>query len=310
MTLPKILITGANGFVGRNIVDHFLQAKSVNIVAGVRDPKSWGGSPDTNLQVVALDLCNEDNINAVLTTHQPDYIINCAAYGVSPNDRDVGHAYQTNVHAAVNLLRAAKQINIKRFVQIGSCSEYGEVGGLISEQQTLNPVGLYAASKASASLMMIGAAQTLDIDLCVLRLFNIWGKYELPHRLVQQILVSGTKNQEIKMSEGSQIRDFSYASQIASAIGALTLKPQKLPHSIYNIGTGDGITVRDFATLVASEFKVQHLLNFEAIPMRPDEVMSHIADITRLRQAIGQAPKRINSQQVADFISSTQNNIQ
>lgn len=304
MVHPKILITGASGFVGRNLVEYIVREGSGKVIAALRNPEAADWIQQLDCEVVQLDLCDTQNLRAVLKTYQPDYIINCAAYGVNPTDRDPGRAFQINVQMPIEILRTSAEIGVKRFVQIGSCSEYGKVGGRINENQPLDPIGIYATTKAAASLLLLGAAAAANMDVVVLRLFNMWGKFELPHRLVQKIALSGKENRMIDLSEGCQIRDFSFAQEVVWAISKLTLYEQSLPHQVFNIGTGDGITVREFATVVARELKVDHLLNFGAVPMRTDEVSSHIADVTRLRGVLGDTPKRINNKQISSLFSS------
>ena len=258
--------------------------------------------------MVDFDLNDSPAMERVIEEQKPTHVINCAAYGVAPGNEDAGAAYLANVSAPVLLYEICADLGVARFVQIGSCAEYGQRRGRIQESSPLEPVGLYATTKAAASLLLLERAKATSLDLLILRLFNTWGRYEPPHRLIPSMRRSAAKAQTIKMTEGTQVRDFSHVAQSVRAIADLTLAADTLPHSVFNIGTGEGISVREFAERVAEELSISQQMDFGAMPMRPNELPEQIADISRLRKVLGEnVPEPINSAQIQHYLQSFTN---
>ncbi len=293
----RILVTGGDGFVGRNIIDHLSAQGDVLVFTGTRrgdhiPPSPEGAAADiaTGVTRILFDVCDREAMAATLEAVKPTHIINCAGYGISPKDQCAATALAVNVHGALDMLQLAKRYGVKRFVQLGTCSEYGPKEGCIHEDAPLNPVGDYAVTKAAGSLLLIEAARGAKVELLVARLFGVWGPYEPAHRLLPSIMTGIGEDRPIELSEGTQVRDFSFAPDVATALVELTLKADFLSHDIVNIGSGNGVSVRDFASQAAKALEAEHLLRFGVLPMRRHEVRSHIANVARLREILGWTP--------------------
>lgn len=300
----RILVTGASGFLGRNLIDHLASREDVETIAACRHPGSLDLGRTPRARIVALDLTDGHDLRTLLAEIRPSHVVNCAAYGVSPGDRDAPRARAVNVDGALALLEAAAGAGVARFVQIGSCSEYGPASGPIQEETAIAPRGVYARSKAAASLLAGDLAAQAGIDLAIVRLFGLWGPYEASHRLVPSIRADLARGERVPLSAGTQIRDFSYAPQAAEALAAILLDPRPWRSAIVNLGTGTGITVRDFATLVARALGAENRLDFGALQMRPDEPPEQIADISTLRSRGLPIPSCDHARQIERFLDS------
>lgn len=299
MTRPRVLVAGASGFVGRNVIDILLKRGDVDVVAGTR-----GAPPRDSSSVcwVELDVTEPGTLSAVFRDHKPTHILNLAAYGADPKNCDEAQAYRVNVRAVLDMLDLAASLGIKRFAQTGSCFEYGAQTGPIPETAPLQPNGPYAVTKSAASLLGLERARALKVDFAVLRLFGVWGPYEAQHRLVPTIRAGCEARRPVRLTAGLQIRDFSYAPEVARAMVSLLLREEPLPFDVINIGTGVGRPVREFAGHVAQALGCETLLEFGTEPMRTHEVPSLIADTARLKQTGIDLPETDVARQINDLI--------
>jgi len=277
-----ILVTGANGFVGSHIVAQALSG-ALSVVAAARRTSGSGA--------IALDVCDSASVDAAFRAASPSVVIHCAAYGVNYSDQDPGRALEVNVHGSLSVLTAAARHDVQRFIHVGSCFEYGVRADPISEDAALNPTAIYGATKAAATTLMRERAQSLGIPIVVVRPFGIWGPGEAPYRLVPQVIRACLNRSPLKLTPCEVLRDLSYVEDIAAGILALSVAREVESGTIVNIGTGSGVLLRDFVRSVAAQLGGEDLMLFGALPYRPTEMPSLVADVTRLRRLLGDRPE-------------------
>ena len=177
----RILVVGANGFVGAHILrDLVRRGDAVGALTRTQTPWRLKGLETTT--PVTADITDAMAVTAAVTAFAPDIVINAASYGVSPRETDAAAMAAVNIDGAINLLRAANIAGARRFVQLGSYWEYGDHPGRVTETTPAAPKTAYGETTTAATRHVAdhsGACETL-----VLRLFNIWGAGEAPHRLV------------------------------------------------------------------------------------------------------------------------------
>jgi nucleoside-diphosphate-sugar epimerase len=215
-----------------------------------------------------------------------------AAYGVHPADRDDGLMRRINVDLAADLVQLC-QMHDACMVMAGSSAEYRQPVSRkpLTETSPLEDKKLYGASKATGALKACALAAKLGVRLSVLRLFNVYGPGEAPHRLLPHLVAGLRSGTRIPLSPGLQVRDFVYVDDVIEAFLSVSTHLQSNPSpaaAIFNVGTGVGHTVREFAELVArASGKGSELLGFGDRPMRADEMPWLVSDINRIRSAIG-----------------------
>ena len=169
--VKKILITGSNGFVGKNLIEYYSDKYSI------------------------ITLFRNDNIDDKLAEN-PDFIINTAA-----SIYDFDTMFDTNVGLVHKLIEYVKQTKT-RLVQIGSSAEYGKKDFPSKETDLLQPVSYYAGTKAAATLMCQSVALEYDLPIVVARPYSLYGKYEKTYRLFSKLYESFVNNTEMTLSEG------------------------------------------------------------------------------------------------------------
>lgn len=272
----RVLVTGSNGFLGRHVVRQ-LQELGHDVISAERTHAR---------HTTYLDVCDTDSIERAFATERPSHVIHCAAYGVNYAHQDFETAVAVNLHGSLALLSAAIRHGAARFVQLGSCSEYGSKDHDISEDEALMPSAVYGATKAAATLLTRQLAAGSATSLVIARPFGMWGPGEPSNRLVPQILHACRTQKPLELTPCDVIRDYSYVADIAASLVKLSFAahPQG---EIVNVGSGRAVVLNQLVLEIATHRGGAHLMRFGAIPHRKTEMQRLVADITRLTELIG-----------------------
>ncbi len=243
----------------------------------------------------AIGLLDVDGWTALVARVAPDAIVHLGAAGVAPGDRDPGLLFETNALWPATLVRAAAASGVQSMVVAGSSAEYAPSVTRVAlvEDSALETIRLYGATKAAGNILATSLGTSVGVNVAVLRLFNVYGAGEAPHRLIPSIVVAAREERPIRLSAGTQVRDF-IAVQDACAAIAAALDAQgrrALPTGAYNVSTGIGTSVADFARVVARAVGADpSSMHFGALPMRPDELPWLVGDARRFMTATGWRP--------------------
>ena len=273
----KILLTGGNGFIGQNLIAYLISAGHEILVLGRNDVKI------KDVHSIIIPEFTTQRIEQALSNYKFDAVINLAAAGIKPGDRDIGELLNINVLLPSSLVSIAAKCGAKAFISAGSSAEYQIVTNreLITEKFPLETNKLYGTSKASGGIMALATGINLGIPVAVTRLFNVYGSGEAPHRLLPSLISDLKQNKPVNLSPGLQIRDFIYVEDVCSGITATlnALLDGSLESGAYNISTGIGTTVADFCKTTARLMDANpDLLKFGALPLRPDDYEMVVGD--------------------------------
>lgn len=198
-----------------------------------------------------------------------------------------------NARLLAGLLCSLDSHKPRRFIHTGSCSEYApaEPGHRLTEDDPVGPSSLYGAAKLCASLYGSALAAERGIPFFNLRLFGVFGAGEAPHRLVPYLIGKLRQDQPVDLTAGEQVRDWLCVDDVVSALLAAATSESLGPAGVYNICSGEGISVREIAEQVAETMKKpKHLLRFGARAYRPDESLWIVGDNRRFTAATGWLP--------------------
>lgn len=275
----RVVVTGAGGFLGGHVVTA-LDQRGFEVIATGRQKGCGIGQ--------LLDLQDWPAVGRVLRKHHPNYVVNCAAYGVNFADQDSKKAVEVNVLGSLALLEAAAEVGVVRFLHVGSCFEYGSYPDPIAEDAALKPRGVYGASKAAATLVLIEQARILGVSLMVARPFGIWGPGEGQHRLVPQIVNSCMRRVALDLTPCDVVRDYTYVKDMARNLTALLTVDDWSLDQVVNLGSGRPIVLRDFVLGLANQLGGPDLMSFGKLPHRPGELETVVADIGAMRRLLGE----------------------
>ena len=281
-----ILVLGASGFVGANLLRMLLAVRNDVYGTASRFP-AWRleGLPEAN--VIASDLLVPSNLEQVLDRVRPLTVFNCVAYGAYSYERDPQLIYRTNLSFTVALAEALAERGIRALVHAGSSSEYGTGAAAPAESSPTLPNSHYAASKVAAAGALHYMGKERGLPCLNLRLYSVYGPYEDASRLVPVLVDHGLRGKLPPFVDPNISRDFVYADDASEAFvdAALGIEPGIYGESL-NIGTGRCTTIGDVARLARDVFDVKAEPEF-SMAAREWDTHDWYADASRAREAIG-----------------------
>lgn len=247
-------------------------------------------------------MLDSSGIGAALDTARPAVVFNLAAAGVGPSGRDPATLVAGNAGIVAALMTALEGHTDIRVIHTGTWSEYADptTAAPISEEHPIAPSSVYGAAKAGASLLGTALGRSLGIPFVVLRLFNVYGPGEPPHRLLPYLVERLTGGDPANLTAGTQVRDFVYVEDAVDALVAAATAD--LATEAYNVATGIGTAVGDVVRMAAAELDApEYLLRFGPLESRPDEPATIVGDPARFTEATGWSA----STSVADGVRRT-----
>jgi dTDP-glucose 4,6-dehydratase len=293
-----ILVTGAAGFIGSNFVRYML-AKHSDYRVVCFDKLTYAGNLE-NLDGLAGDprfafergdICDSSRVRTCLSRYEVDVIVNFAAE--SHVDRSILGAaefVQTNIVGTSVLLDAAKEIKVRRFVQVSTDEVYGSLGpsGLFTEQTPLHPNSPYSASKASADLLALAYQHTFGVPIVITRCSNNYGPYQFPEKLIPLMIANALGGKPLPVyGDGLNVRDWLHVTDHCSAIDAV------LHHGtlgeVYNIGGNNEKPNLEIVRLVLEHLgKPESLIAF--VKDRPGHDRRYAIDSSKIQRELGWSP--------------------
>ena len=277
-----VLVAGGTGFIGRNLIDTLL-SKDYEISLIVRKKKAeayYNSDKYKDLKVITV----KELFDQAREFPPFDGCFNLAAYGVEHGQEEMDGMLDGNLVFPLKLLEFCQKNKTKKFINTGSCSEYGKAKGneKIKETGSIAPLSLYGAAKAANTILLRTYAQNHQIPFLTLRLFGTYGKYEAPYRLTSQILKTIKEKVPLALTGGEQIRDYLYAGDVAAAF--LAALEEELPLcQEYNVCSGQGICIRDFIMeFISISGTDPALFRFGKLPYRQNEWMYCVGDNGKL----------------------------
>jgi dTDP-glucose 4,6-dehydratase len=286
----KLLVTGGLGFIGSNFIRHVLATDPEARIANI-DVMSYGSNPsnvsdllpDKRYNFVRGDISNERILGPMVA--KADCVVNFAAE--THVDRSISSSQsfmRSNVLGVHTILEALRRDRRRtRFVQIGTDEEYGETAkGSFTEKDRLTPSSPYAATKASASMLVSAYARTYGLDVLIVRCTNNFGPHQFPEKLIPKTIIRATRNLPIPIyGSGKQVRDWIHVRDYCRAL------TQVMEHGrtgeIYNVSAGNEI---DNLSIVRRILGIMHQDTslIEHVKDRPGHDMRYSLDSSKLRK--------------------------
>ena len=305
MMEKTILITGGAGFIGSNLTEYFL-AKGYKVV--VLDNFATGHRH--NLAAVAshpqFKLIEGDirNINdCVVAVEGVDYVLHQAALGSVP--RSIGDPVTTNdvnVSGFLNMLVAARDAKVKRFVYAASSSTYGDSQGLPKVEGVIGkPLSPYAITKYVNELYAEIFGKAYGLETIGLRYFNVFGRKQDPKgayaAVIPKFVMQLMQHQSpIINGDGNYSRDFTYIDNVIqmNELAMTTTQPEAI-NTVFNTAFGDRNTLNDLvgylkAYLGEYDESIKNI-PIEYGPNRAGDIPHSLASIDKAQRLLGYAPQ-------------------
>lgn len=319
-----VLVTGAAGFIGSNLVKRlFKDVKNIKVIGidSITDYYDVNIKHERLEEIEALQgdwvfvhdsIANKDAVEKVFTENQIAVVVNLAAQaGVRYSITNPDAYIQSNLIGFYNILEACRHYEVEHLVYASSSSVYGSNKKVpySTDDKVDNPVSLYAATKKSNELMAHAYSKLYNIPSTGLRFFTVYGPAGRPDMAYFGFTNKLVKGDTIKIfNYGNCKRDFTYVDDIVEGIvRVMQHAPEKQngedglpipPYKVYNIGNSHPENLLEFVSILQEELICAGVLpedyDFEAhkelVAMQPGDVPITYADTTPLEKDFGYKP--------------------
>ena len=278
----KILVCGGTGFIGYNLIKTCSKLGwSVTSVSK--------NIPDKNKRIngVKYKVIDLRNLRKFIHFNESyDYIVNTAGY--VKNRIDVRYKYD-HFRIVNSIYEYFKIKNIKAFLNIGTCAEYG--GGRSPQNETLTcfPKTHYGKDKLKCTNFLLKVHKKYGFPSIIFRLYQAYGPHQEENRLIPIVAQACYQNKKFKCLDGNQKRDFIYIDDLIKAI-IKALKNKKAVGHIFNIGSGEVITIKFLINFIKKYFNKGKPI-FGAIKLRKDEKGLIYPNISKIFYTLKWKPK-------------------
>ncbi|CAM4030660.1 SDR family oxidoreductase [Flavobacterium weaverense] len=300
-----ILITGGAGFIGSNLCEYFLAKGNKvvcldNFATGHRhNLKDFISNPDFTL--IEGDIRNASD--CVAAVKGVDYVLHQAALGSVPRSlNDPVTTNDVNVSGFLNMLVAARDEKVKRFVYAASSSTYGDSESLPKVEEVIGkPLSPYAITKYVNELYAEIFSKTYGLQTIGLRYFNVFGRKQDPNgayaAVIPKFVMQMMQHENPKINgDGNYSRDFTYIDNVIqmNELAMLTQNPEAI-NTVYNTAFGDRNTLNNLVNYL-KEYLSEHDskiadVEIEYGPNRAGDIPHSLASIDKAKKFLGYNPK-------------------
>jgi GDP-4-dehydro-6-deoxy-D-mannose reductase len=293
----KVLVTGADGFVGRHLINELL-ASGHQVVAGIQ--KGFHNS-QLPVPILYFDLLDTVSIQELLEEACPDGIIHLAAQSmVKTAWEDPGSTLMVNTVGTVNLIQTLKVVCPKTLmITIGSSEEYGltgKIGEPLTEEHPCLPQNPYAISKMAVGQLALQIAKRDNLNIIHVRPFNHFGPGQREGFVVSDFsaqiarIEKGVSIPVIKVGDLTAQRDFTDVRDVVTAYTSLL--EAKPPTGIYNVCSGTPHTAKEILDCLLQNSSVPIKVQVDSERIRTSDVPLFIGSFDKIKRYTGWEPKR------------------
>ena len=299
-----ILITGGAGFIGSNLTEYFLsKGHFVRCLDNFATGHHYNIEPfleNDRYELIEGDIRNPEDCKRAV--EGMDYVLHQAALGSVPRSiKDPVTTNDVNISGFLNMLVAARDANIKRFVYAASSSTYGDSASLPKVEDVIGkPLSPYAITKYVNELYADIFSKTYGLETIGLRYFNVFGRRQDPngaYAAVIPLFVKQFMNHEspIINGAGDYSRDFTYIDNVIqmNELAMLTVNPDAV-NTVYNTAVGDRTTLIELVNYLKeflSEYDAK-IADVEIVhgPNRAGDIPHSLASIEKAKRLLGYEP--------------------
>ncbi len=280
----KILITGGTGFIG-----YHLAKKCVSLNWSVDSISTKSPLNEKKLKKVKylkIDISKKKDLKKKLSEDY-DYVVNLAGYVDHSKKKKTLYSHY---NGCKNISQIFLKKKIKKFIQIGSCIEYGKnLSPQKEDSSNTKTFSIYGKAKLMSTNYLLSMYKKHSFPVSILRLYLVYGPYQAKNRIIPIVIDNALKSKEFDCSAGTQFRDFVYVDDVVKGIIKL-LKNKKTDGQIINLGSGKPIMIKN-VILKICKIIGSGKPQFGKIKFRKDEIKKLYPNITKAKKILNWVPK-------------------
>lgn len=299
MGMKKILVTGAEGFIGSHLTEKLVRlGYSVKAFVLYNSFNSWGwleqSPPEIKeqLEVFPGDIRDPHGVKAAMLGC--DTVMHLAALIAIPYSYHSPDTYiDTNIKGTLNVVQAARELGVEKVVHTSTSEVYGTARFVpITEEHPLQGQSPYSASKIGADQLALSFYNSFQTPVAVIRPFNTYGPRQSARAVIPTIITQIAKGKRrIKLGATTPTRDFNYVQDTIDGFIAMA-ESKKSIGQVINIGSNYEISIGDTAQVIASVMGTEIEIETDEQRLRPEksEVERLWADNTKAKELLGWEP--------------------
>lgn len=284
MDKSKVFITGATGFLGAAILADLLK-KGYEVLAAKRSTSNTYRCESFLSKINWVDTDDAQYTNKVINFN-PAVILHAAWNGVAAKDRTNWQQQLQNFSLISDLLIIAQQVNIKKIIVLGSQAEYGNIDTKVDESFPDKGLDAYASCKRSVKTIIKSFCQQNNIDWYWLRVFSVFGPGEEQNWFIPWVIINQLKGVDSNLTPCEQLYDYLFIEDFTAMITQI-ISSAKSASGIYNICSGNPVTLKEVAESIHEQVGYNAKLNFGAISYRPNQSMYIAGDNSKYERIFG-----------------------
>jgi len=237
--MKKILVVGGTGFIGYHVIERAKKKNWKIYSVSLNKPKK--NRYHKGESYILADLTNYKSLKNNIR-QDFDYVVNAGGYGKKT-------VFNSHFLGVLNLIKTISKKKLKKFVQIGSSAEYGNIKAPQAEKFKCYPNSPYGLAKFASTCLLKNLYITEKYPATILRFFLVYGPKQERNRILPQVIEGSIKDRRFPLTKGNQYCDFCYIDDVVEAIFK-TITSKKTNGEIINIGSGKARKIREVVNLI------------------------------------------------------------
>lgn len=285
----KYLITGPTGTIGMSLIKQLsLDDNDIWVICNPKSRRSHILKQFKNIKVIYCDMNSYDSIKEEDLPESWDCTINLAWKGTIGGSRDDMLIQSYNILSGIQIIELSHKHNCKLFVGAGSQAEYGRKNHPIREDENTNPENGYGIAKLALNKMSKILCEKYRMRFLWLRIFSVYGPYENYYSLTISTILKCINNKKPSFTSAEQLWDYAYTDDVADSIIKLIYGQSE---GVYNIGSGKMKPLSYYIDKIIKASNYKGDIGYGEIAYSTKQVMYLCADISKLKETIGDCMK-------------------